>query len=155
MLKTAVGLFENPQRLDAVIREIEALGFPRNEVRRVQEPATFESTGVTSFPRLDFEVDLRRELTRIGASKDETEAYVEGLRRGGALVLVTGSSEDSKVDAAADVMNRHGATGLEETTGPEPALPRVPHESMSASGDNPVLAGRIRQAGGGACFFVW
>lgn len=46
-----------------------------------------------SFPRLDFETELIRELTKIGATKAEAQAYVEGLRRGGALVFATGSDE--------------------------------------------------------------
>ena len=69
MPKTAIGLFENPDLVDAVVREIEVLGFPRKEVRTQEEPATFEVTGVMSFPRLDFEVDLIRELTRSGRPK--------------------------------------------------------------------------------------
>ena len=52
MPKTAVGLFENADLVDNVIREIEGLGFPRKEVRTLMEPATFEVTGVMSFPRL-------------------------------------------------------------------------------------------------------
>jgi hypothetical protein len=48
--------------MDGVVREIEAIGFPRKEVRTLTEPAAFEVTGVTSFPRLDFEVNLSREL---------------------------------------------------------------------------------------------
>ena len=102
-----------PGLVDEVVREIEALGIPRKEVRRLTEPATFEVTGVMSFPRLDFEVDLVRELTRIGATKAESQVYIEGLRRGGALVFATGS--DEKVEAAADIMNRHGAMEIEET----------------------------------------
>jgi len=93
MPKTTVGLFESPRIVEDVVREIEALGLPRNEVRVVGEPTTFEVTGVMSFARLDFEVDLARELTRIGATKAEAEAYIEGLRRGGALVFATGSDE--------------------------------------------------------------
>ncbi len=153
MPKTAVGLFEKPAVVDDVVREIEALGFPRKEVHTVREPATFEVTGVMSFPRLDFEVELKRELTRIGATKAEAEAYVEGLRRGGALVLATGA--DEKVDSAAGVMNRRGAVEIEETSGPEPELPHVVHGSMTPTRDHPVMAGRVRQAGGGACLFVW
>ena len=107
-----------------------------------------------SFPRLDFEVDLRRELTRLGAAKTEVEAYVEGLRHGGTLVLATSADEDNRVDAAADIMNRHGAAGIKETIGPEPHLPRVAHESMVLTGSNPVLEGRVRQPNG-ACVFVW
>ena len=81
MPKTVVGLFENAQLVDAAVLEIEALGFPRQEVRTVREPANFDVTGVMSFPRLDLEVDLNRELTRIGATGPEARAYVEGLRR--------------------------------------------------------------------------
>ena len=119
--KTAIGLFKNAVPVDEVVRRIEALGFPRNEVRILEEPERFEVSGVMSFPRLDFEVELTEALTTIGATEAEAEAYIQGLRRGGALVFATGS--DGKVDAAAEIMNRHGAVGVEEGSGPEPYLP--------------------------------
>ena len=155
MPKTTVGLFEHPGpgQVDDVVREIECLGFPRREVRSLEEPANFEVTGVMSFPRLDFEVDSIRELTRIGATRAEAQSYVEGLRRGGALIFATGS--DEKVAAAADIMNRRGAVEVEETSGLEPQLPGVDGETMAPVGDSPVMAGRVRQSGGGACLFVW
>jgi hypothetical protein len=153
MPKTAVGLFENPDRVDGVVRDIEALGFPRNEVRTLAEPASFEVTGVMSFPRLDFEVDLTRGLARIGATKVEAQAFVKGLQRGGALVFATGTEE--RVAAAAGIMNRDGAMRIETGSGPEPRLPGMNHENTTPMRDGPVLAGRIREAGGGACFFVW
>ncbi len=153
MPKTAVGLFEDSGLVDDTVREIEALGFPRKEVRSLEEPANFKVTGVMSFPRLDFEVDLARELTRIGATRAEVGAFVEGLRRGGALVFATGLAE--QVDAAAGVMNRHGAVEVEETNGAEPHLPAVVRESMAPMRDRTVQAGRIREAGGGATCFVW
>lgn len=153
MPKTVVGLFENAQLVDAVVREIEALGFPRQEVRTMREPANFDVTGVMSFPRIDFEVDLSRELARIGATIPETRAYVEGLRRGGALAFATGS--DEKVEAAANIMNRHGAVEVEEVTGSEPELAAVGHHSTTPIHRSTVMAGRVRQADGGACFFVW
>jgi len=153
MPKTAVGLFEKPEIVDDVVREIEALGFPRKEVRTIEEPATFDVTGVMSFPRLDFEVALIRELTRIGTTKAEAQAYVGGMRRGGALVFATGS--DERVEAAADIMNRNGAVEVEEVSGSEPLLPGVVRENMTPTRDSPVMAGRIRESGGGASFFVW
>lgn len=155
MPKTAVGLFEDTHAMDEAVRQIEALGFPRNEVRSLKEPATFEITGIMSFPRLDFEVDLRRELARIGATKAEIETYVAGLRRGAALIFATGSDEDAKVDAAMGIMNRCGAVGVGESIGAQPDLPRVAYESMTPAGDNPVLTGRLRQQADGACMFVW
>ena len=38
MPKTAVGLFEHPDVVDEAIREIEGLGFPRNEIHALDEP---------------------------------------------------------------------------------------------------------------------
>jgi hypothetical protein len=153
MPKTAIGLFENPGLVEDVIREIEDLGFPRREVRTLKEPVSFEVTGVMSFPRLDFEVELRRELKRIGATEGEAQAYLRGLRGGGSLVFATGP--DRKVEAAADVMNRHGAIEIEQSSGPEPTLPGTSYENTTPNRDNPVLAGRVREPGGGACLFVW
>jgi hypothetical protein len=153
MPKTAVGLFENSGPVDDVVREIEALGFPRREVRSLNEPASFEVTGVMSFPRLEFEVDLVRELTRIGATKAEAQDYAKGLRRGGALVFATGSNE--KVDNAAETMNRRGAIEVEELVGREPNPGSVTGESVSPAQDRSSQTGRTRQAGGGARLFVW
>ena len=82
MPKTAVGLFENPDLVDEVVRQIEALGFPRKEVRTLEQPTSFEVTGVMSFPRLDYQVTLIRELKRIGAAEAEAHSYLDGGRRG-------------------------------------------------------------------------
>ena len=153
MPKTVVGLFENAGLADAAVGEIVALGFPRQEVRTMREPTDLDVTGVMSFPRLDFEVALNREITRIGATIPEARAYVEGLRRGGALVFATGSDEN--VETAGNIMNRHGAVEVEDVIGAEPQLPGVVHKNMTPIRESAVMAGRIRQPGGGACFFVW
>jgi hypothetical protein len=87
MPKTAVGLFKNPQAADAVLPEIAAIGLRRNEVRTLGEPLNLGADGVLSIGRIDFEVDLFRELSRMGASRAEAEAYVDGVRRGGVLCL--------------------------------------------------------------------
>jgi hypothetical protein len=153
MPKSTVGLFEDSRVVGDVVREIEALGFPRNEVRTLDEPAMFDVTGVMSFGRLEFEVDSLRELTRIGATEAEAEAYLDGLRHGGVLVFATGS--DQMVDAAADIMRLRGAVEIEETSGPEPHLPTVVHESMIPIHEGSILAGRFSQPDSGACVFVW
>jgi hypothetical protein len=153
MPKTAVGLFEKPGIVDDVIREIEALGFPRNEIRTVGQPVSFEVTGVMSFSRFEFEGDLIRELTRIGMIQAEAQIYIEGLRRGGALVFATGS--DKNVDAAADIMNRRGAVDIEETSGPEPQSPGVIRESTTPIRGNVGMSRRANQSGGGAGLFTW
>jgi hypothetical protein len=153
MPKTVVGLFENARIVNEAVREIEALGFPLQEVRTMTEPASFDVTGVMSFPRVDFEVELSRDLKRIGATQSEAKAYIDGLRRGGALAFATGS--DEKVAAAANIMNLRGAVEVETVDGPEPRLPGAVHPTITAIRDDSVMSGRVRQSGGGACFFVW
>lgn len=153
MPKTAVGLFENRSVVDDVVREIESLGLPRHEVRTLSEPLDLGITGVMSIPRIDFEVDLFRELTKMGVPRKATEAYVDGLRRGGVLVFATGSAD--KVDVAAGIMNAHGAV---ETVGEPAAEPHL-HTNLEASGvaasTGTVQVGRLRHSGGGACLFFW
>jgi hydrogenase maturation factor len=61
---------------------------------------------------------IRIELTAIGASNREADAYVQGVRRGGVLVLATGSNE--QVDHAATIMNTHAAMELAEFAGSRP-----------------------------------
>ena len=153
MAKTAVGLFENPSSVDDVVHELEASGFPRNDVRVLGEPREMAGSGVMSTPHTDFEVDLIRELRTIGAAEADAEAYVEGVRRGGVMVFATGS--DEKADAAAEIMNRHHAVEIEELSGSEPHLPRTDGNDMAPSRQRSVMAGRIRSSGGGARLFVW
>lgn len=153
---TVVGLFSNADPVDEVVREIEALGLTRNEVRTVEEPKSFEVSGVMSFPRLDFETELSKALTTIGATRAEAEAYVRELRRGGALVFAT-SSSDEEIAAAAEILDRHGARGIEKGRGPEPQLPhaargvdRTPLHEPTHSG------GRVGHAPrNGSDYFVW
>ena len=71
-------------------------------------------SGVMGIPNIDFEVSLNRDLRKIGASGPEAEAYVNGVRRGGVLVFASGAGE--RIDAAAEIMNRHSPINAEELT---------------------------------------
>lgn len=153
MPKTAVGLFKNPGDVKDVVREVEAIGLSRNEIQTLGEPLNLGVDGVLSIGRIDFEVDLFRELSRMGASRAETEAYVDGVRRGGVLVFATGP--DEKVDQAVEIMNRHGAVEAGEEAALEPHLHTAGRSTITAVRESPVQAGRLRQSGGGAAFFVW
>ncbi len=160
MQNTVVGLFHNSADVDLVIRDIEALGFPRNEIHSVEEPERFDATGIMSFPKGKYEVEVASALNRMGASKEETEAYLLGLRDGGTLVFAT-DEDESKVDAAAEVLERYGAVVVDQTSDFDhtaesaPHLPYAPEESHLARRDDRVQAGRVRQSSGGARFFVW
>lgn len=153
MPKTAVGLFMDREIVDDAMREIEALGFPRNELRTLGEPLDLGRSGMLGIPRIDFEVDLFRELTRMGASRAAAELYVDGVRRGGVLVFATGSEE--KVDQAAGIMNRYGAVETEEENALEPHLHTVLQERGATRSAGEVQVGRLRQPEGGAKLFFW
>jgi len=153
-MKTAVGLFANTKLVNQVIGEIETIGLPRNHIRSVGEPLDFAVTGVMEIAHIDFELELMRELKRIGTTKTEAETFVEGVRHGKVLVFATGP--DDKADAAAEIMNRRGAMEIEEVRGTsELHLPSLIRGTSVVTTEPEVQTGRVRQAGGGACCFVW
>jgi len=153
MSKTAVGLFENSGVADQVVHDLEASGFPRNEIRVLGEPLDMAGSGVMSIPNIDFEVSLNRDLRKIGATDREANAYVQGVRRGGVLVFAGGP--DEKIEAAAKIMNRHSPAEVEELTGGELDLPSTTGEKGPRVDGSSVLTGQTRQAGGGARMFAW
>ena len=152
MAKTAVGLFTSPDVAEIVARDLVALGFPKNEVRTLREPLDLPGNGLMSTPHTDFEVGLERELTAIGATVREANAYARGTRHGGTLVFATGSHKE--VEDAAEVMNCAGALEVEKLTGKEPSAIVIDKDPPSVP-DSPEQAGRIRGSGSGARVFVW
>ena len=153
MSKTAVGLFQNPSVADQVVQDLDASAFPRNDIRILGEPREMSVDGAMSTPRLDFEVGLNRELKAIGASNEEANAYVQGVRRGGVLVFATGSN--ARVDRAAEIMNRHDAIEVDELAGGALHTDSLANETMPRVQDSSRQTGRISQPGGGARMFVW
>jgi hypothetical protein len=136
-----------------VVRDLEASGFPRNDVRILSESLDMPGSGVMGIPNIDFEVSLNRDLRKIGASGPEAEAYVKGVRRGGVLVFASGSNE--RIEAAAEIMNRHSPVEVEELTGGELDLPSSTGENATPTHARSVQTGRVRQSGGGARVFSW
>ncbi len=160
MAKTAIGLFENSEVVDRVVRDLEALGFPRNDLRVIAEPRDIPGSGVLATPRTDFEVDLVRDLIAFGVNEAEAEDYVEGVRHGAALVFATGSGD--KAQLAIDIMNRHGAVELEKVGASRPQLPTAVDADDAANlgqarldRDTSVQIGRFSSSGSGARLFVW
>lgn len=154
MPRTVVGLFPNSQAADHAITALEGLGLRPNGIRKLQEPETFEVTGIMSFPRVEYETDVIRVLEHIGASSLESEAYIHGLRDGGAVVFAT--DEDAQtIDAAAQVLDRLGAQTSTLANAPSPHLPAPHHENLLPEQDKSIPTGRIRQSGEGARVFVW
>jgi hypothetical protein len=153
MTKTAVGLFENPGSVDEVVRDLEASGFPREDVRVLSEPLEMAGSGLMSTPHNDFEVDLTRDLTMFGVIEGDAEAYVQGMLRGGVMIFATGPGE--KANAATEIMNRHGAVEIEEISAQAPHLPSANHGDMASGRGSSGQAGRFRSPSTGARLFVW
>lgn len=152
MARTAVGLFLDPSLVGDVIRELEANGFARQDIRVVGEALGMTEPGAMSIAHTDFEVDLIRELRSIGASEDDAECYLEGLRRG--AVIVFAAASDQRAEIAAQIMNRHNAVEIEKLKVTEPHLP-LDRSSMSPNRDASTQSGRVRSSGGGARLFIW
>jgi len=153
MAKTAVGLFENSESANEVVRDLEATGFLQTDVRVLKEPVEMAGSGLMSTPHTDFEVALTRDLTAFGVLEADAEAYVQGVRRGGVMVFATGSGK--KADTATEIMNQHGAVELEEISASRPQLPTSDEDEATAVHVPSVQIGRIRSPGSGARMFVW
>jgi hypothetical protein len=153
MAKTAVGLFENSELADDVVRDLEATGFLRKDVRILKEPLEMAGSGLMSTPHTDFEVELTRDLTAFGVLEADAEAYVQGVRRGGVMVLATGTGKNA--DTATEIMNRHGAVELEEINALRPDLPTSDQGEETLVHAPSVQIGRVRSPGSGARLFVW
>ena len=153
MAKTAVGLFENSELADEVVRDLEATGFLRTDVRILKEPMEMAGSGLMSTPHTDFEVELTRDLTAFGVLERDAKAYVQGVRRGGVMVFATGLGK--KADTATEIMNRHGAVELEEISALRPELPISDQSEPTPVRAPSVQIGRVRSPGSGARMFVW
>jgi hypothetical protein len=153
MTKTAVGLFENSGLADEVVRDLEAKGFPKNDVRVLCEPREIGGSGLMSTPHTDFEVGLIRDLKAFGVIEAVAEDYVQGVRRGGVMVFATGSGD--KPEAATEIMNRHGAVEVEKISASRPELPSADSGEALPDREQSVQIGRDRSSGSGARLFVW
>ncbi len=153
MAKTAVGLFENSKPVDAVVRDLETGGFPAHDIRVLSEPVDMAGSGLMSTPHTDFEVGLLQELRAIGATEADTEAYVQGVRRGGVMIFATGSG--NQTTTATEIMNRHHAIEIEKLNASEVNLPGTEGEETGPDHNDSVQTGRTRSSGDGARLFVW
>jgi hypothetical protein len=152
MARTAVGLFLDRSLVGDLIGELEANGFAREDIRVLGEALGMTEPGAMSIAHTDFAVDLIRELRSMGASEDDAECYLEGLRRG--AVVVFAAASDQSAEIAAQIMNRHNAVEIETLKVTEPHLP-TDRSFMPPNRDASMQAGRVRSSGSGARLFVW
>ena len=118
MAKTAVALYDDATTAYAVFDELTSSGLSEDEISVVVSEAETSTAGTprgTSGPlgagRIELS-ELTDRLGHLGVPRDEAEYYAEGVRRGGALVVVRASDADAELAAA--VMERRSVVDYEE-----------------------------------------
>lgn len=96
MAKTAVALYDTMNEARQVTDELSNAGFDRSSIRLMstQDNDTIDT------------------LTNAGLPRHDAEAYAEGIRRGGRLVMIT--TDDSRIDTAVDIMDRYNSIDVQE-----------------------------------------
>lgn len=96
MAKTAVALYDSKNEAQQVRDELTNAGFSRSSIRMMDSG---DSDAVDT-------------LTNAGLPRSDADAYVEGLRRGGHLVMIT--TDDDQIDLVVDIMDRYNSINIQE-----------------------------------------
>lgn len=96
MTKTAVALYDRESEARQVMEELSDSGYNRGNIRMMNK-----GNG-----------ENRSILTNAGLPRSDAEAYVEGVRRGGNVVMIT--TDDNRIDTAVDIMERHNSININE-----------------------------------------
>lgn len=112
MTKTVVGLYNDFDTAQNVVRDLADNGFDRSDIKFMTQN---EQTGNQTFMNKtdqgsyagsnafsDRSMDM---LMYAGVPADDAQAYAEGIRRGDALVML--STSDDQASLASDIMNRY------------------------------------------------
>ena len=112
MAETAVGLFEHSGAAEAIVDALRENGIPSNAIRVVKESAGLANESSTGTYATDITSALTHDLKSMGASEIEIADYLADIKSGGALVFVTGDTE--QIATATELMNEFFATEVEE-----------------------------------------
>jgi len=117
MAKTLVALYETATAAEQVVQELVADGFARSDIHlaldHTKSSAVHNATGAQDAAYEG--ANLVETLADAGVPYDEAYAYAEGVRRGGALVVVE-SSEDRAERGMAILQQLHPVDIHERTT---------------------------------------
>ncbi len=95
MARTVVGLFEQMRDAQSALRDLEAVGLPRNAVTFVQQP----------------QPDLNTRLASIGIPEQDAGIYADGVSQGNGLIVTQGVSDDDAEQVAA-IMDRYNVVDI-------------------------------------------
>ena len=96
MAKTAVALYDSKNEAQQVKDELTNAGVSRSSIRMMDSG---DSDAVDT-------------LTNAGLPRSDADAYFEGLRRGGHLVMIT--TDDDQIDLVVDIMDRYNSVNIQE-----------------------------------------
>src|SRR5919109_310834 len=106
MAKTLVALYDAFADAERVVQELIADGFARSDIHLAFDRTTSPAAHASSV-EWDSEsegANLLETLTDLGVPHDEASAYAEGVRRGGALVVV--ESSDDRAERGMAILQR-------------------------------------------------
>lgn len=111
MNRTLSALYD--QRDDAIstVDDLVSLGIPRDDVTIVARPEPGEAAAVGAYGA-EHEHGFWDAISNLFVSEDDKRVYEEGISEGGATVIA--KVDESQMDRAIDVMERHNPVDLDE-----------------------------------------
>src|SRR4029453_13262533 len=118
MAKILVALYDTFADAEHVVQELIADGFARNDIHlafdRTKSPAAHASS--VEWDSEYEEANLVETLADLGVPHEEAYAYAEGVRRGGALVVV--ESSDDRAERGMAMLQRPHPGDIHAPTAP-------------------------------------
>ena len=106
--QTITALYDSREYANNAMLQLQQAGVPMSDVALSPNDAGTAHTDATGRPATGFWASLE---TMFGGT-DDHDTYAEGVRRGG--ILLTAHVEQTKVDDAIDILERHGSVDLDE-----------------------------------------
>jgi stress response protein YsnF len=116
MAKTLVALYDTFTDAEQVVQELMADGFERNDIHMALDHTKGRATPPASveWDSAYEGANLTDTLADLGVPYDEAHSYAEGVRRGGALVVV--ESSDGRADRGMEMLRRMHPVNIHERT---------------------------------------
>jgi len=114
MTQTITAMYDDQAQAQAAQAKLVAAGFPQSSIRLTAgaSTTTTEVQRTGSYDHTRDEGGFWASLKDAFMPEEDRYAYSEGLSRGG--TLLTATVDDSRVDAAMDILEEHGSVNLDD-----------------------------------------
>lgn len=112
MTQTITAMYDDQAQAQSAMSKLIAAGFPQSSVRLTAGASTTTTQAASSYDHTRDEGGFWASLKDAFMPEEDRYTYSEGLSRGG--TLLTATVEDSRVDAAMDILEEHGSVDLDE-----------------------------------------